>query len=453
MKIPKEKPITKYKVIINLIIICVGFLLLFTAFQALANLQSSLNSEEGVGVASQSVIYAALILSSMFLPTFIIKKIGCKLTLVIAMVTYAPYIASNFYPKMATMLPCAAILGIGASSLWSAKCTYLNEIGFKYAALSNEEVDVVIARFFGIFFMFFQSSQIWGNLISWAILRPDNETVIIENTRNFSNCGANFHPNDNGTNPNLERPTDDKTNILIGVYLGCCILASVLVGIFLDPLERESNGRRDENISPKLLLATFRHLKQHLQVLLIPITIYSGIEQVFFVSEFTKAYVACAWGLHYIGFVAICFGVVNAIVSLTSGIMVKLVGRIPIFIVAATANVTTFISLLFWKPTSEEYIIFFVVAGVWGMADAVWQTQINAFYGVLFKENEEAAFSNYRMWESIGFSLAFAYSHYIHVAIKIYIAIGILIIGMIGYLMVEIQLYRRSGECELNSKE
>ena len=40
-----------------------------------------------------------------------------------------------------------------------------------------------------------------------------------------------------------------------------------------------------------------------------------------------------------------------------------------------------------------------------------------AFYGVLFPESEEAAFSNYRLWESVGFIIAFAYTSYIRAAI------------------------------------
>ena len=35
---------------------------------------------------------------------------------------------------------------------------------------------------------------------------------------------------------------------------------------------------------------------------------------------------------------------------------------------------------------------------------------LSAFYGVLFPNNEEAAFSNYRLWESVGFIIAFAYT-------------------------------------------
>ena len=32
---------------------------------------------------------------------------------------------------------------------------------------------------------------------------------------------------------------------------------------------------------------------------------------------------------------------------------------------------------------------------------------ISALYGVIFKSNAEAAFSNYRLWESLGFLIAY----------------------------------------------
>ena len=51
--------------------------------------------------------------------------------------------------------------------------------------------------------------------------------------------------------------------------------------------------------------------------------------------------------------------------------------------------------------------VVYLVAALWGIADAIWQTQITSLYGVLFAKNEEAAFSNYRLWESLGFLFAF----------------------------------------------
>lgn len=60
--------------------------------------QSSLNAEEGMGVASLSVIYASIIISSMFLPPIMIKNLGCKWTIVVGMACYVSYSFGNLYP-------------------------------------------------------------------------------------------------------------------------------------------------------------------------------------------------------------------------------------------------------------------------------------------------------------------------------------------------------------------
>lgn len=70
----------------NLFILCIAFLLQFTAFGAIGNLQSSLNTEANVGVNSLSIIYAFLIFSSIFLPHPLISLLGLKWTLVMSQV-------------------------------------------------------------------------------------------------------------------------------------------------------------------------------------------------------------------------------------------------------------------------------------------------------------------------------------------------------------------------------
>jgi hypothetical protein len=72
----------------NLLVLCVAFLLQFTAFGAMGNLQSSLNTEANIGVNSLSIIYAFLIFSSIFLPHPLIAILGLKWTIVISQVPY-----------------------------------------------------------------------------------------------------------------------------------------------------------------------------------------------------------------------------------------------------------------------------------------------------------------------------------------------------------------------------
>ena len=173
----------KCQVMKNVFLIGGSWILLFTAFQSVANLQSSLNSDGGLGTASLSTIYVALILSSILLPSTLIQKLGVKWTIVLSQCTYILYIAANMHPRYYTLIPAAVILGcmqtdfkylyflyfliilhffyikVGAAPLWSAKCVFLTDLGTYYSKFTNNSVEGVINRFFGIFFAMFQSSK------------------------------------------------------------------------------------------------------------------------------------------------------------------------------------------------------------------------------------------------------------------------------------------------------
>ncbi|CAH1395095.1 unnamed protein product [Nezara viridula] len=154
------------------------------------------------------------------------------------------------------------------------------------------------------------------------------------------------------------------------------------------------------------------------------------------------AYVSCALGIPSVGYVMICFGVVNAICSLIFGTLMKYIGRFPIMALGAVVHAALVIILLHWRPHPDNRLIFFGMSGMWGVGDAVWQTQVNGLYGTLFRRNKEAAFSNYRLWESAGFVIAYAYSTHLCARMKLYVMLSVLIIGVAGYCVVEI-LHKR----------
>ena len=78
----------KSKIKKNLFVIGLAWIFLFTAFQSMANLQSSLNTDKGLGTASLSTIYVTLVISSMFLPPLLIDKLGTKWTIVLCQFRY-----------------------------------------------------------------------------------------------------------------------------------------------------------------------------------------------------------------------------------------------------------------------------------------------------------------------------------------------------------------------------
>ena len=96
----------------NLIVISLGFLFLFTAFQALQNLQSSIHDDENLGLVSLCIIYAALVTSCMFVPPLLINKLGCKYTVMLSMSGYVLYTVAMFYPRYWTLVPASALLGM-----------------------------------------------------------------------------------------------------------------------------------------------------------------------------------------------------------------------------------------------------------------------------------------------------------------------------------------------------
>ena len=101
------------------------------------------------------------------------------------------------------------------------------------------------------------------------------------------------------------------------------------------------------------------------------------MEQAFIGADFTQAYVSCALGIPSVGYVMICFGVVNAICSLLFGSVMKYIGRQPIIALGAVVHCALVAWFLVWKPHPSNPSVFFIASGLWGVADAVWQTQVN----------------------------------------------------------------------------
>ncbi|XP_028296482.1 protein unc-93 homolog A isoform X2 [Gouania willdenowi] len=273
----------------NVLVVSVGFLFLFTAYGGLQSLQSSLNTEQGMGVASLSVIYASIIISSMFLPPIMIKNLGCKWSVVVSMGCYVSYSFGNLYPGWYTLIPTSVILGLGGAPLWSAKCTYLTIAGNVQAKKDGKKGSDVINQYFGVFFFIFQSSGVWGNLMSSLIFGQDMNIADIPEeqlqTCGAFDCGLNVSSGNSST-----KPEQNLVLTLVGCYIGVGLLAMLIVAVFLDNIDGEEASRFRQTKQPfcHTFLATLRLLKDWRLRMLIPLTMYSGFEQSFLSGEFTK---------------------------------------------------------------------------------------------------------------------------------------------------------------------
>ncbi|ELU11750.1 hypothetical protein CAPTEDRAFT_23613, partial [Capitella teleta] len=456
----EEEPLTtaemnsrKSVIIRRIIAVSASFIFLIAAMQGLAVLQSSLNQE--IGVWGLCANFAAVVISCLFFSTYLVQRLGCKWAMVLGMACMTTWMLANLYPSWGTIIPGSIIMGAGWAPLWTAQCTLFTISGVELAKLTKQMPDQIIARGFGFFFMAFMTGPIWGNLISSSILGqadapspPVNSSII----QHILICGAGFCPQvlKSLNSTAIQKPPQKLISILVGVYLGLASIAILIIVIFIpnikagddpkNPNLKNTNGKA--KFSLNLCAQTLKQLTNKLQLCMVPLNLYIGMEEGFMMVEYTMAFVTCSMGVSLIGYVVISYALTAAIISFTSGHMIRLIGRPPVFIFAFLSHIGCNIAWMFWQPDTGGTWIFFLFAAVWGIGDAIMQTQTNAFYGVLFSGSSEAAFSNYRMWEAFGIIFSLSYSSYLCISVKLYIMMSMLVIGMVGYFATEI-IHRR----------
>ncbi|XP_026762022.1 UNC93-like protein [Galleria mellonella] len=444
-----------WRILKNVVVISVAFMVQFTAYCGAANLQSSINAKKGLGTASLAAVYAGLIFSNIFLPAIAIRWLGTKWAISLSFITYMPYIAAQLRPTFYTLIPAALIVGLGGGPLWCAKCTYLSVVSEVHSKISKIPAEALLVRFLGLFFMIFQMNQVWGNLISSLVLSSGNNTAAVtavNATLIPEICGANFLPSADAGEALKQQPPE-KIQMIVGIYLVCMAGAALIVAIGVDSMKRYDSGRVGSGTGLSglaLLVVTLKLLIEPNQLLLVAINIFVGYQQAFFGADFTVAFVSCAIGTGSVGFVMLVYGLADAIGCVATGYIAKITGRLPLICCALTVHVALFITVLVWRPQAGLSYVMYIIAVLWGLCDSIWIVQINAYYGLLFPGREEAAFSNFRLWESVGYIIAYLISPYMRTSTKTYVMFAILIVGASCYFTVEYR-ERKVKKFEINN--
>ena len=294
---------TKAKAYKNVIVLGLAFMFVFTAFVSIQGLQSTMNWEGGVGVASLSSIYVTTIISCLMAP-WIIQKLTTKWTMIIAFVLCTGYFAGNFHAEHYMLIPLGAILGLLGGPLWSAQATSITSISLAYAEhIHAEEQDVIINKMMGIFCGLYRMSNIWGNLITTLVL-GNNETtydrqinLININVSSNSTCGSGYcltaddeFSNGQYFTQNTIMTISGKTKImLLSIYLGCGMMGIVILISLFDQHKNSKLKCRDDTLSSReIFLSTLKMFKDTKCLLLLVIVVFVGLEQGFMFSDFTK---------------------------------------------------------------------------------------------------------------------------------------------------------------------
>lgn len=273
--------------VFNFVTICLIWLFIFTAYSGLQNLEAAVNAE--IGLYSLAAVTSGGVISCIVAPT-VISYIGSKGALIVACICQCIFVAANFYPKPEILITAGAINGLSTGLLWTAQSCYVTMISVEYHKLSGESLDTLLSRFFGIFFMAFQSSQVWGNLISSAVFQSEGASKEMNNN---TFCGASFCPSHQNVQTNSSEPIvgpDEKLErILIWIYLGCTIVGLLLTIFVLKPIKSSVS---DKYVSLRdRLMANGKIIVSSVDMLLlIPFALYMGQEQVLMFAEFTTVH-------------------------------------------------------------------------------------------------------------------------------------------------------------------
>ena len=287
----------------NLIVLSIGFMLIYAPFFALRNLQSSINPDGGLGLLSMSCLYAAFLIGCV-ISAALVQNIRPKMAILMSLVGYLLYTISNFYPGYYTLVPASAILGFTMALLWTAQGTYITSIAVAYAAVAGKNHNSILGLFNGFFLFLIQVAQILGNLISSTVFniemaREDNiymnntatsslqpvsqRTLYAESPPNF--CGSKYC---HIFQIDHARISVHKHMLmsLIGVFTVFTLIGVLVLGVFLNKLD--VIFRRSKGSACKQALSIFGFHRDPKVALLVPLMVYMGMEQAFMYGEITK---------------------------------------------------------------------------------------------------------------------------------------------------------------------
>ncbi|CAC5392732.1 unnamed protein product [Mytilus coruscus] len=409
----KEEHIARQKkrrqLLFNFSALCLIWLFSFTAYSGLINLEASLHAD--TGLYSLFAITFGGVISCTFAPT-VIARLGPKGSLILACLFQTVYVIANYYPKAYILISGGAISGLASGLMWTVQGCYITSIAVDYLRydISHTSLGSILSKLSGIFYMAFQSTQIFGNLISSVVFQFGETTLKFTNN---SFCGANFCPSDmnihvpmnrskNGTiaTTHVDAANHDSVNILISTYLACTVVALLICIFGLRPIESSLSEKYDT--FKERFASSWGLLFKDLKVLLVvPLYFYIGMQLIVMFVQFTRSFTACRLGVE--------------------------LGETR---------------MMLWDITNDTSpVFFFLIPLSWGL-DSIWMTQSMALVGSAFHKNPEPMFALCIAFQALGSAVAYIYNIYICEYVKIYIVCITLVVSVFLVLILEMRIRR-----------
>ncbi|KAL6574717.1 hypothetical protein OROMI_012002 [Orobanche minor] len=398
-------------------ILCWAFLLIFLAYGAVQNLESTINTEGDLGTTSLGILYVSLACFSI-VASLVVKKLGEKNALILGATGYWLFTAANLKPSWYTMMPTSLYLGFAASIIWVAEGTYLTSTAHSHANDYNLPEGTIVGKFNGEFWGIFALNQFFGNLLTLAMLRDE---------KGGSTGG---------------------TTLLLVVFL-CSITLGIILMCFLSKRNVKEERLQDFPVTfsssvGSLLKSILKLLLDIRLLLVIPLMAYSGLYKSFVWAEYTKEIVKPTLGERGVGGAMAVYGLFDAVSSLACG---RLTSGLSSITVIVSGGALIQLIVLVWVLLKYSVgggvlgtLVPLLIGALWGIGEGVFNTQISALLGILFKHNLEGAFAQLKMWQSVSVAVIFFISTSLSLQTMVVIMLVALCISVVGFLFLTLKV-------------
>ncbi|GAB4833794.1 hypothetical protein Ancab_032043 [Ancistrocladus abbreviatus] len=401
-------------------ILSTAFLLVFLAYGAVQNLESTVNADGDLGTTCLGILYVSFTFFSLF-ASLVVRKMGSKKALVLGTSGYWLFTAANLKPSWYMMVLASLYMGFAASIIWVGQGTYLTSTARSHAKDCNLHEGTVIGNFNGEFFGMFASHQVIGNLLTLLLLRDSTEG------------------------------DTSGTTLLFIVFL-CIMTLGIVLMCFLHKTDnKEEDNPEASSIGffsivafvSKLVIAPLSDIRL---LLIIPFFAYSGLQQAFVWAEFTKKIVKPTLGESGVGGLMAVYGAFDALCSVVAGRFTSSLSSIT-WIVAggsfAQAVMLLWILLKYSTTSGALGIIYpLLMASALGIGDGVFNTQLNALLGMLFKHDMEAAFAQLKLWQSGSIAVVFFLMPYVSLRVMVLIMLLVLLVAVSAFFHLTLRVER-----------
>ncbi|XP_061701495.1 UNC93-like protein MFSD11 isoform X1 [Syngnathoides biaculeatus] len=436
------------KKLMNIVVLGVAFMLIFTAFQTCGNIEQTVlksfnsTSFHASGYTSMAIIYGVFSASNLLAPS-VVAVAGPQLSMFFSGLLYSAYIAVFVYPYTWSFYAASALVGAGAAVLWTAQGNVL--------AINSDRS--TIGRNSGVFWALLQCSLLFGNayiFLAWRgherISDKDRQTVFISLTViGLAGCFLFFLIR----TPDAEVPAhaDRPDSPLLPSDSGD--------GPSWPPHSHICSQAVDAFVQACRMFAT-----KEMALLSLSIA-YTGVELTFYSGVYGTC-VGATGGLgpdakSLIGLSGICVGLGEIAGGAAFGVLNKRgggrVGRNPVVLLGLLAHYLAFYLIFVNIPDDAPLApeegtrlsafirpsvgVALLCSFLLGLGDSCFNTQLLSIIGVIFRDDSAPAFAVFKFIQSILAALAFFYSNFLLLRWQLLIMAALGFAGSLGFMAAE----------------